>query len=98
MVDTEWIMTFRSLCLAMCEKSALPGFYQDPYVLNVSFAKVPIHLLIDDFVAQRMALLSLIRIFPADSTSMCLSCCANTTERTTVNSNVKLSFLIKYGV
>ncbi len=65
--DTERIMTFRALCFARGEKSALPGFDQDPYVLKARFGQVPIHLLLDDFVAQRMALLSLIRILPADS-------------------------------
>jgi hypothetical protein len=66
-VDTERIMTFRALCFARGEKSYLPGFDQDPYVLNARFGQVPIHLLLDDFVAQRMALLSLIRILPDDS-------------------------------
>ena len=62
MIDTERIMTFRALCFARGEKSSLPGFDQDPYVLNARFGHVPIDYLLDDFVSQRMALLSLLRI------------------------------------
>lgn len=65
--DTERIMTFRALCFARREQSSLPGFDQDPYVLNGRFGKVPIQLLLDDFVAQRMALLSMIRILPEEA-------------------------------
>ncbi|REG92638.1 DinB family protein [Algoriphagus antarcticus] len=65
--DTERIMTFRALCFARGDKSSLPSFEQDPYVLNARFGQVPIHLLLDDFVAQRFSLLSMTRILPADS-------------------------------
>lgn len=67
LIDTERIMTFRALCFARGEKAPLPGFDQDPYVLNARFDQVPIHFLLDDFVAQRMALLSMVRILPDDS-------------------------------
>lgn len=67
MIDTERIMTFRALCFARGEKSSLPGFDQDPYVLNARFGQVPIHLLLDDFVAQRVSLISMIRILPEES-------------------------------
>lgn len=66
-IDTERIMTFRALCFARGEKSALPGFDQDPYVLNAKFGKVPIEYLLHDFVSQRMALLSMLRLLPDDS-------------------------------
>ena len=67
MIDTERIMTFRALCFARGEKSSLPGFDQDPYVLNARFGHVPIDYLLDDFVSQRMALLSLLRILHEDT-------------------------------
>lgn len=60
-IDTERIMTFRALCFARGEKNSLPGFDQDPYVLNARFGQVPTELLLEDFEAQRKALLSLIR-------------------------------------
>lgn len=66
-IDTERIMTFRALCFARGERSSLPGFDQDPYVLNARFGLVPIHYLLDDLIAQRIALLSLIRILPEES-------------------------------
>jgi hypothetical protein len=66
-IDTERIMTFRALCFARGEKSSLPGFDQDPYVLNGRFDQAPLHFLFDDFIAQRIALLSMIRILPEDS-------------------------------
>ena len=66
-IDTERIMTFRALCFARGEKSALPGFDQDPYVLNARFGQVPVEHLLEDFKAQRMALLSMIRILPEDT-------------------------------
>jgi hypothetical protein len=60
-IDTERIMTFRGLCFARGERSALPGFDQDPYVLNARFGAVPTQLLLEDFSASRKALVSLIR-------------------------------------
>ena len=59
-IDTERIMTFRALCFARGEKKALPGFDQDPYVLNARFGQVPVENLLADFEAQRKALLTLI--------------------------------------
>ena len=67
MIDTERIMTFRALCIARGEKSPLPGFDQDPYVLNARFGEIPASLLLEDFEAERRALLSMIRILPETS-------------------------------
>ncbi|PZX53936.1 DinB family protein [Algoriphagus ratkowskyi] len=66
-IDTERIMTFRALCFARGEKSALPGFDQDPYVLNARFGEMQLHYLLDDLMAQRIALLSMIRTLPEDT-------------------------------
>jgi len=66
-IDTERIMTFRALCFARGEKSALPGFDQDPYVLNARFGQVAISDLLEDFKNQRYALLSLIKTLPESS-------------------------------
>lgn len=68
-IDTERIMTFRALCFARGEKSPLPGFDQDPYVLNAKFHQVAIEVLLEDFKIQRHALLSLIKTLPEDSLS-----------------------------
>ncbi len=66
-IDTERIMTFRALCFARGEKSALPGFDQDPYVLNARFGEIEVEDLLADFEAQRKALLTLLKILPENS-------------------------------
>jgi hypothetical protein len=66
-IDTERIMTFRALCFARGEKSPLPGFDQDQYVLNAQFGQVAIEDLLEDFKIQRLAMLSLIKTLPKDS-------------------------------
>ena len=60
MIDTERIMTFRALCFARGEEKALPGFDQDPYVIAGKFNQVSSDLLLQDFEAQRNALLTFI--------------------------------------
>lgn len=65
-IDTERIMTFRALCFARGERSSLPGFDQDPYVLNARFGSVEIDLLLEDFAAQRKALVTLIKTLRED--------------------------------
>ncbi|WP_111317108.1 DinB family protein [Algoriphagus chordae] len=76
-IDTERIMTFRALCFARGEKSSLPGFDQDPYVLNARFGQVPIQWLLDDFISQRIALLSMIRTLPEGSLDLVGSASGN---------------------
>jgi hypothetical protein len=66
-IDTERIFTFRALCFARGETSPLPGFDQDPYVLNAQFGQVAIQDLLEDFKNQRQALLSLIKTLPEES-------------------------------
>ena len=59
-IDTDRIMTFRALCFARGEEIALPGFDQDPYVIAGKFNQVSSDLLLQDFEAQRNALLTFI--------------------------------------
>lgn len=65
--DTERIMTFRALSIARGERSALPGFDQDPYVQNAKFGGVLTCELINDFELQRLSTLSLINTLPEES-------------------------------
>ena len=60
MIDTERIMTFRALCFARGEKQSLPGFDENAYVLAADFSKIALEDLLDDFEAQRKALLTLV--------------------------------------
>lgn len=66
-IDTERIMTFRALCFARGEKNALPGFDQDPYVLNARFGQVEIGDLLLDFESQRKSILTLLKTLPVDT-------------------------------
>jgi len=59
--DTDRIMTFRALCFSRGDQNALPGFDQDPYVINAGYNKVPTELLLADFAAERSALVTLVR-------------------------------------
>ena len=66
-IDTERIMTFRALCIARGEKKLLPGFDQDPYVVQGQFNAVAVDDLLADFELQRKAILSMVRTFPEAS-------------------------------
>jgi hypothetical protein len=66
-LDTERIMTFRALCIARGEKKLLPGFDQDPYVVQGQFNTVSLDDLLADFEMQRQAILSMVRTFPEAS-------------------------------
>ncbi|WP_187176664.1 DinB family protein [Algoriphagus sp. AK58] len=61
LIDTERIMTFRALCFSRGEKQSLPGFDENQYVLNANFQKVSLDDLLEDFEAQRKALLTLVK-------------------------------------
>ena len=63
-IDTERIMTFRALCIARGEKKLLPGFDQDPYVVQGQFNDVSLDDLLSDFEIQRQAILTMARTFP----------------------------------
>jgi hypothetical protein len=60
-------MTFRALCIARGEKKLLPGFDQDPYVVQGQFNAVALEDLLADFEMQRQAILSMVRTFPEAS-------------------------------
>lgn len=64
LIDTERLMAFRALCIARGEKAPLPGFDQDEYVRNSDFNSVPTYHLLEDFVSQRMSILSMLRSIP----------------------------------
>ncbi|MDA0315862.1 MAG: DinB family protein [Bacteroidetes bacterium] len=67
LLDTERIMTFRALCIARGEKKSLPGYDQDPYVIQGQFNAVSLEDLLSDFETQREAMLSMVRTLPLAS-------------------------------
>lgn len=65
--DTERVMAYRALCIARGDEGDLPGFDQDPYVLNGGFNRLSSADLLSDFKIHRIALLSLIRTIPQEA-------------------------------
>jgi hypothetical protein len=59
--DTDRVMTFRALCFSRGDQNSLPGFEQDPYVINGGYNKVETELLLADFEAERAALGTLVQ-------------------------------------
>ena len=60
MTDTERVMSYRMLCIARGESTALPGFDQDSYVYSANFNRLSWEQLQTDFDKVRSATLSLI--------------------------------------
>ena len=54
-------MAFRALCFSRGDQNSLPGFDQDPYVINAGYNKVATELLLADFEAERAALGTLVQ-------------------------------------
>jgi DinB superfamily len=59
--DGERILSYRALCIARGETTALPGYDENSYVANSPFAKDTVADLIEDFIAVRRATVSLFR-------------------------------------
>jgi uncharacterized damage-inducible protein DinB len=59
--DTERIMSYRLLCIARGESTALPGFNENLYVSSARFDQIPLRDLIDNFIAVRQSTLQLIK-------------------------------------
>ncbi len=59
--DTERIMAYRLLCIARGETISLPGFDENPYVLNASFDRLPIQAHIENLRAVRQSTVQLLK-------------------------------------
>lgn len=59
--DTERIFTYRALCFARGEQTALPGFDENAYVRNARFDRVSLESLADEFYSVRAATIALYR-------------------------------------
>ncbi len=66
-IDTDRIMTFRALCFCRGDQNPLPGFDQDPYVINAGSNKLETDLLLADFAAERSALATMISTLDENS-------------------------------
>ena len=67
--DTERIMAYRALRIARNDKTPLPGFDENNYVLNAHFADRTIESLADEFATLRKANMLLIKSFSEEEVS-----------------------------
>jgi hypothetical protein len=59
--DTERVFAYRALRISRADATPLEGFEQDDYVRNGPFAHCALADLVEDFIAVRRAILSLLR-------------------------------------
>ena len=55
LIDSERIFSYRALCFARDDKTALPGYEQDDYIRGGSFDAVPLAELAAEFASVRRA-------------------------------------------
>ncbi len=60
-IDGERIFAYRALCIARGETTPLPGFEQEPYVVNGAFDERPIADLVDELATVRRANVIMLR-------------------------------------
>lgn len=63
LIDTERIMSYRALCFARKDETALPGFEQDDYIANANTNERDFIDMILEFVAVRTATVYLLNSF-----------------------------------
>ncbi|MDB5014500.1 MAG: hypothetical protein JWQ25_2702 [Daejeonella sp.] len=62
-IDTERIMTYRITCVARNDKTSLPGFEENDYVMNAHFADRTIESFAEEFSLLRHSNLFLLKSF-----------------------------------
>lgn len=63
MLDTERIMSYRALCFARQDATALPGFDENDYVKHAHFNDRTLQSLLDEFVVLRKSTMYLLKSF-----------------------------------
>jgi uncharacterized damage-inducible protein DinB len=63
MLDTERIMSYRALCFARRDETALPGFDENDYVKYAHFADRSLQSLVDEFIVLRKSTMYLLKSF-----------------------------------
>lgn len=63
--DSERVFSYRALCIARGEQTALPGFEQDDYVVTASFGERSLADLVQESAIVRAATLALFRSLDA---------------------------------
>ncbi|WP_027126982.1 DinB family protein [Gelidibacter mesophilus] len=62
-IDTERVFSYRALCIARTDKTELPGFDQDAFVLNSRAAERNIESLLSEYESVRLATITLFDSF-----------------------------------
>jgi hypothetical protein len=63
-VDSERIFAYRALCIGRGDTTALPGFEQEPYVMEAASDDRPMADLAEELAAVRRANVMMLRAFP----------------------------------
>jgi uncharacterized damage-inducible protein DinB len=63
MLDTERIMSYRALCFARQDATALPGFDENNYVKHAHFSDRTLQSLLDEFIVLRKSTMYLLKSF-----------------------------------
>lgn len=63
LIDTERVMSYRSLAIARGERQSLPGFEQDDYVKEADFNSRKINDLLEEYKTVRESTVSLFKTF-----------------------------------
>ncbi len=64
-VDAERVFGYRALRFARGDATPLPGFDENPYVINGDFNRIPLAELAAEFAALRASHVRMFRAFPA---------------------------------
>jgi hypothetical protein len=68
-IDSERIFAYRALCFARGETTPLPGFEQEPYVVNAASDDRPMADLAEELTAVRKANVMMLRALPSEAWS-----------------------------
>lgn len=66
-IDTERIFSYRALCIARNDKTLLPGFDQDEYVLYGNANQIELNFLLEEMYTLRNSTIQLFKSFSSDS-------------------------------
>ena len=67
MSDVERVMSYRALRIARSDNTPLPSFDENAWVPAAKFGRLPLHQLVDEFMAVRQATIHLLNELEADA-------------------------------
>lgn len=67
LIDTERVCGYRLLCAARKDRTPMPSFDEEAYVIHGGFDKRPVRELLEEWTVTRQATISLLRSLSEDS-------------------------------